>query len=109
VFSSQWITVSCILQYLDGLFQKDPKAGGRYHQKQVELYATFDEERLLPFLRSCTDIPLQQALQVCEHHKRYEEMVFLLGKYLQLPISLLNYVEFETQYLFMFAGLMCVR
>ena len=50
-----------ILQYLDGLFQKDPNMGGLYHQRQVELYATYDSEKLLPFLRSCTDIPLQKV------------------------------------------------
>ena len=48
-------------QYLDGLFEKDPKAGGQYHQRQVQLYATYDQEKLLPFLRSCTDIPLQKV------------------------------------------------
>lgn len=52
------------MQYLDGLFQKDPKAGGQYHQRQVELYANYDKEKLLPFLRSCTDIPLQKV-QFC--------------------------------------------
>ncbi|CAI8019232.1 Vacuolar protein sorting-associated protein 41 homolog, partial [Geodia barretti] len=73
-------TVEYLHKYLDGLFQKDPKAGGQYHQRQVELYATYDKEKLLPFLRSCTDIPLQKALQVCEKHNRYEEMVFLLAR-----------------------------
>jgi hypothetical protein len=73
-------TAEYLHKYLDGLFQKDPKAGGQYHQRQVELYATYDKEKLLPFLRSCTDIPLQKALQVCEKHNRYEEMVFLLAR-----------------------------
>ena len=60
---NRYVSVSCIvlLQYLDGLFQKDPKAGGQYHQRQVELYATYDPDKLLPFLRSCNDIPLQKV------------------------------------------------
>ena len=64
------VSVSCIilLQYLDGLFQKDPKAGGQYHQRQVELYATYDPDKLLPFLRSCNDIPLQK---VCVYIRMY--------------------------------------
>ena len=49
------------LQYLDGLFQKDPKSGGPYHERQVQLYALYDAEKLLPFLRSCNDIPLQKV------------------------------------------------
>lgn len=65
-----YVSVSCIilLQYLDGLFQKDPKAGGQYHQRQVELYATYDPDKLLPFLRSCNDIPLQK---VCVYIRMY--------------------------------------
>ena len=62
-----------ILQYLDGLFQKDPKAGGPYHERQVQLYAIYDAEKLLPFLRSCNDIPLQKVrniLSICAHYKR---------------------------------------
>ena len=49
------------LQYLDGLFERDPKAGGENHERQVELYAKYDAEKLLPFLRSCNDIPLQKV------------------------------------------------
>lgn len=48
-------------QYLDGLFKDDPKAGPEYHERQVELYAKFDSEKLLPFLRSCNDIPLEKV------------------------------------------------
>lgn len=49
------------MQYLDGLFERDPKAGGENHERQVELYAKYDAEKLLPFLRSCNDIPLQKV------------------------------------------------
>ncbi|XP_064401865.1 vacuolar protein sorting-associated protein 41 homolog [Halichondria panicea] len=66
--------------YLDCLFEQDPKCGGVYHERQVELYARFDPDKLLLFLRSCNDIPLQKALEVCEYNKRYKEMVYLLGR-----------------------------
>ena len=48
-------------QYLDGLFERDPKAGAEYHERQVDLYAQYDPDKLLPFLRSCNDIPLQKV------------------------------------------------
>ena len=50
-----------ILQYLDALFQEDTKGGSEYHDMQVELYAKFEREKLLPFLRLCNDIPLQKV------------------------------------------------
>ena len=56
-----WFCTLHLLQYLDGLFQKDTKAGGEYHARQVELYAIYDSDKLLPFLRSCNDIPLQKV------------------------------------------------
>ena len=53
--------VCCSMQYLDHLFERDPKCGGVYHERQVELYAKFDSDKLLPFLQSCSDIPLQNV------------------------------------------------
>ncbi|XP_065900224.1 vacuolar protein sorting-associated protein 41 homolog [Dysidea avara] len=47
---------------------------------QVELYAKFDKDKLLPFLRLCNDIPLQKALDVCDQFQLVEEMIFLLGR-----------------------------
>ena len=51
----------CTGQYLDALFQEDSKCGSEYHEMQVELYAKFDKDKLLPFLRLCNDIPLQKV------------------------------------------------
>ncbi|KAK3752405.1 hypothetical protein QZH41_008609, partial [Actinostola sp. cb2023] len=46
--------------YLDALLQKDPEAGMDYHELQVGLYAEFDRDRLLPFLRNSNYYPLQK-------------------------------------------------
>ena len=56
-----WCSTYPSLQYLDGLFERDPKAGAEYHERQVDLYARYDPDKLLPFLRSCNDIPLQKV------------------------------------------------
>ena len=40
-----------VYNYLDVLFDKDPRAGANFHEMQVELYADFDQTKLLPFLR----------------------------------------------------------
>ena len=50
------------------MFERDPKSGGQYHERQVELYAKFEPNKLLAFLRSCNDIPLQRVSilrQIC--------------------------------------------
>ena len=56
--------VFIVLQYLDGMFERDPKSGGQYHERQVDLYAKFEPNKLLAFLRSCNDIPLQRVFVV---------------------------------------------
>lgn len=38
-------------KYLDLLFDKDPRAGSNFHEMQVQLYADFDQSKLLAFLR----------------------------------------------------------
>ena len=70
------------MQYLDKLFKKDPHIGHEFHALQVKLYAEYDREKLLPFLRSSNYYPLQMALEICEQRQYIKEMVFLLGDYL---------------------------
>ncbi|XP_003382724.1 PREDICTED: vacuolar protein sorting-associated protein 41 homolog [Amphimedon queenslandica] len=67
-------------RYLDLLFDRDPKAGSEYHERQVQLYADYNRKKLLPFLRACNDIPLKKALDVCTNRSLYEAMVFLLDR-----------------------------
>lgn len=69
-----------LYQYLDALFQKDPNHGKDFHAMQVELYAEFDRDRLLPFLKTSNYYPLQQALEQCKQRNFIKEMVFLLGR-----------------------------
>ena len=66
-----WLLLLLPLQYLDHLFERDPKCGGVYHERQVELYAKFDSEKLLPFLRSCNDIPLQNVNAIHVQHVQH--------------------------------------
>ncbi|KXJ25131.1 Vacuolar protein sorting-associated protein 41-like [Exaiptasia diaphana] len=63
--------------YLDTLLQKDPEAGQDYHELQVALYAEYERDRLLPFLRNSNYYPLQKALAECEQRHLIPEMVFL--------------------------------
>ncbi|KAK3103437.1 hypothetical protein FSP39_019243 [Pinctada imbricata] len=66
--------------YLDKLFQKDPQIGNKFHGQQVKLYAEFDKQKLLPFLKGSNHYPLQMALEECELRKLIPEQVFLLGR-----------------------------
>lgn len=46
----------------------------------VELYAIFDRDKLLPFLKKSDYYPIQQALDICNKQKYYPEMVYLFGR-----------------------------
>lgn len=65
-------------QYLDEYDKKNPK--GNYHKELVKLYAIFDRDKLLPFLKKSDHYPIQEALDICQKEKYYPEMVYLLGK-----------------------------
>lgn len=56
-------------------------AGKLFHEIQVKLYAEYDRNLLLPFLRQSNYYPLAKALQVCEDKQLYPEMVFLMGRW----------------------------
>lgn len=67
-------------QYLHKLFLKDPQAGQDFHDMQIELYAEYEKERLLPFLRNSNCYHLEKAFEVCKERNLVEEMVFLLSR-----------------------------
>lgn len=67
-----------LYRYLDSLSKVD--TNGKYHGKLVKLYANFAREKLLPFLRSSDNYPIQDALDVCKECKFYPETVYLLGR-----------------------------
>ncbi|KAK7789046.1 hypothetical protein R5R35_010545 [Gryllus longicercus] len=66
--------------YLDALEKKDVEASKKYHGKLVRLYAEFDREKLLPFLRRRDQYPIQEALNICHERSFYPEMVYLLDR-----------------------------
>lgn len=88
-----------LVQYLDRLFVKDSNIGEEYHGLQVKLYAQYQPEKLLSFLRNSNYYPLQAALEVCQMHHLTPEMVFLLGRMgntkqaLQLITSVLQDID----------------
>ncbi|CAG8437651.1 9040_t:CDS:10 [Rhizophagus irregularis] len=74
--------------YLDALFVKDHHAGYEFHDRQIELYAEYDYQRLIEFLRS----------------NLVPEMVFILGRMgnnkeaLMLIIGRLNDVQLAIDF-----------
>nr|QHN70704.1 light [Limenitis arthemis astyanax] len=83
-----------LYKYLDAYSKVE--SNGRYHGKLVRLYAKFNREKLLPFLKCSDNYPIQKALDVCQSNEFYPEMVFLLGRIgntreaLQIIIEKLN-------------------
>jgi hypothetical protein len=66
--------------YLDSLFDKDPQFCLPYSDRIVELYAEYDNDRLMPFLRASNFYDLEKALKICRERDYVTEMVFLLGR-----------------------------
>lgn len=66
--------------YLDSLFDKDSQFCLPYSDRIVELYAEYDHDRLMPFLRASNFYDLEKALKICRERDYVTEMVFLLGR-----------------------------
>ncbi|KAL8146419.1 hypothetical protein AgCh_004237 [Apium graveolens] len=66
--------------YLHSLFVANPDAGREFHDMQVELYADYDPEMLLPFLRSSQHYMLEKAYEICISRGLVREQVFILGR-----------------------------
>ncbi|KAJ2741600.1 Vacuolar protein sorting-associated protein 41 [Coemansia sp. BCRC 34301] len=66
--------------YLHTLLAKDPHLGAPFADLQVELYAEYDPDRLLGFLRISTYYSLDRALEICQERGMVSEMVFILGR-----------------------------
>lgn len=67
-----------LFKYLDAYSKKE--TNGKYHGDLVRLYARYDRDKLLPFLKCSDNYPIQEALDVCQSNEFYPEMVFLLGR-----------------------------
>ncbi|KAI8323650.1 hypothetical protein GQ54DRAFT_286058 [Martensiomyces pterosporus] len=66
--------------YLHTLLAKDPHLGAPFADLQVELYAEYNPEKLLNFLRISTYYSFDRALEICEERSLVPEMVFVLGR-----------------------------
>ncbi|KAH8421247.1 hypothetical protein KR009_006604, partial [Drosophila setifemur] len=63
--------------YLDYLQKVD--SSNVFQHRLVSLYAIYDREKLLPFLRRSKQYGIQEAFAICKREGYYPEMVFLLG------------------------------
>ena len=48
----------------------------------VGLYADYDPDKLLPFLKRSDDYPIQEALEICNNHVRelIDERIYILAR-----------------------------
>ncbi|XP_043069865.1 vacuolar protein sorting-associated protein 41 homolog isoform X5 [Drosophila bipectinata] len=63
--------------YLDCLLNID--SNNEFQHKLVFLYAKYNRDKLLPFLRRSNKYVIQKALAICDKEKFNEERVYLLG------------------------------
>ncbi|KAJ6837104.1 vacuolar protein sorting-associated protein 41-like protein isoform X2 [Iris pallida] len=66
--------------FLHSLFEADANAGKEFHDLQVELYAEYNQQMLLPFLRSSQHYRLEKAYEICVKKDLLGEQVFILGR-----------------------------
>lgn len=70
-----------LYMYLDALFERDSNQVTPYSDLQVNLYAEFEPERLMAYLRAMSSFySFEKAYKVCSDHDYIPEMVFLLGR-----------------------------
>ena len=51
----------------------------QFHGQIVSLYADYGPDKLLQFLKSSDNYPMQEAMLICKKRKLYAEMIYLLG------------------------------
>ncbi|GAA6004052.1 Vps41p [Rhodotorula paludigena] len=69
-----------LFMYLDALFDKDPQLAFDYSDLQVDLYAEYNQAKLMDFLRASNYYSLERAYKICDARDLVPEMVFLLGR-----------------------------
>jgi vacuolar protein sorting-associated protein 41 len=52
----------------------------RFEWNLINLYAKYDQEKMLPFLKRAKTYPLQEAYELCKNKLFYPEMVYLLDR-----------------------------
>ncbi|CAI4225977.1 unnamed protein product [Auanema sp. JU1783] len=58
--------------------QDSPKR--EFADRAVRLYAEYERDKLLPFLKECEHYNLSKALEICRRKQYINEMILLLGK-----------------------------
>ncbi|KAJ1647692.1 Vacuolar protein sorting-associated protein 41 [Coemansia asiatica] len=66
--------------YLHALRGRDAHLSAPFADLQLELYAEYDPQLLLGFLRTSSAYAFDRALEVCEERGLVPEMVFILGR-----------------------------
>ncbi|CAF1151020.1 unnamed protein product [Rotaria sordida] len=85
--------------YLDAVFSKNANDSRDFHTLQVSLYADYEPNKLMGFLRKAGNYNLQEALAICDKKQLYRETVFLYGRAgngrvaLQIILEKLNDIE----------------
>ncbi|SCV72404.1 BQ2448_3941 [Microbotryum intermedium] len=69
-----------LYMYLDALFDEDPHLAFDHSDLQVDLYAEYDPNKLMDFLRASNYYSLERAYDICDKKDLVPEMVFLLGR-----------------------------
>ncbi|XP_052869808.1 vacuolar protein sorting-associated protein 41 homolog [Anopheles cruzii] len=67
-----------LFRYLDAYDKSDTSY--KFHGRLVPLYARYEPDKLLPFLRRSNNYPIQEAYDICRQLLFYPEMVYLLAK-----------------------------
>lgn len=80
-----------LFKYLHAYSKVQPN--GRYHGKLIKLYAKYDKDKLLPFLKCSDNYPIQEALEVCISNEFYPEKIFLLSRIGNTSEALQNIIE----------------
>lgn len=82
-----------LVSYLHRLIQRDPDSCIEYHDLMVRLYAQYQPNSLLNFLKTSTNYSLEEALTICKEANMIKEVVYLLGRMGDLRIALRYIVE----------------
>ena len=82
-----------LVSYLHRLTLKDPDSCVDYHDLMVKLYAQYQRESLLNFLKLSTNYNLEDALRICKEANLIKEVVFLLSRMGDLRVALSYIIE----------------
>jgi len=66
--------------YLDAIFDKEPNLSQAFHTMQVVLYAEYEREKLLSFLKNSQYISLAQAQKELQERNLVPEIVYILER-----------------------------